>query len=200
MGKQQRGVLRQVFRRELIFMHEIEQEAAFEQGVVHPVHVLPHERSARRLVEQVRPLAHHHAQIGDRALIDEVGVVLGHPVEIFVRRLQPAAVLPHSVLAADDVVIRHHARGQRLVKPHPFFLLRLVDVAPAGRPVDHAAVTLVAILPFCTALQTRPCSAHPQIGVSSPPRPWLSHWNHSQISPSCTRLAVERMPPPRLAK
>ena len=47
-------------------------------------------------------------------------------------------------------------------------------------PVDQAPVTFVAILPDCTALQTRPCSAHPQIGVSSPPRPWLSHWNHSQ--------------------
>ena len=41
-------------------------------------------------------------------------------------------------------------------------------------PVDHAAVTFVAILPFCTALQTRPCMAQPQMGVSSPPRPWLS--------------------------
>src|ERR1051325_9076352 len=69
-----------------------------------------------------------------------------------------------------------------------------------GVPVDQAAVTLVAILPFWTALQTRPWEAHPQIGVSSPPRPWLSHWNHSQISPSLTRSAVLRIPPPRLAK
>ena len=66
--------------------------------------------------------------------------------------------------------------------------------------MDQAPVTLVAILPFCTALQTRPCSVQPQMGVSSPPRPWLSHWNHSQTSPSFTRLAVLRMPPPRLAK
>ena len=63
-----------------------------------------------------------------------MGVVPGHPVEILMRRLQPAAVLAHSVLAADDVVIRHHSRGQRLVKPHLFFLLRLVDVAPTGAP------------------------------------------------------------------
>src|ERR1044072_3149048 len=76
----------------------------------------------------------------------------------------------------------------------------LYTLRQRGVPVDHAAVTLVAILPFCTAWQTRPCSAHPQIGVSSPPRPWLSHWNHSQISPSFTSAALLRMPPPRLAK
>src|SRR5437870_4653779 len=67
-------------------------------------------------------------------------------------------------------------------------------------PVDQAPVTFVAILPDCTAAQTRPCCAQPQIGVSSPPRPWLSHWNHSHTFPSSTRLAVERIPPPRLAK
>src|ERR1022692_4130608 len=197
-------------------MHEIEQEAAFEQGVIHPVHVLSHERATRRLVEQAGPLAHHHAQIRDRALIDEVGIVPGHPIEVSPGRLQPAAVLAHPVLAADNVVIRRHSRGERLVKPHLFLLPGLVDVTPAGRAggprprhvgghlalldgVAHA-VTLVAILPFWTAWHTRPCRAHPQIGVSSPPRPWLSHWNHSQTSPSFTRLAVLRMPPPRLPK
>ena len=92
-----------------------------------------HQRSARRLVEQVRALAHHHADIGDGALVDEVGVVPRHPVEVLARRLQPAAVLAHAVLAADDVVIRHHAAGQRLVEPHLLFLRRLVHVAPARR-------------------------------------------------------------------
>src|ERR1700691_1814891 len=76
----------------------------------------------------------------------------------------------------------------------------LYTLRQRGVPVDHAAVTFVAILPFCTALHTRPCIAQPQIGVSSPPRPWLSHWNHSHTSPSCVRLAVEPTPPPRLAK
>ena len=69
-----------------------------------------------------------------------------------------------------------------------------------GAPVDHAPVTLVAILSGCTAWQTRPCIAQPQIGVSSPPRPWLSHWNQSASSPSDTRSAVERTPPPRFPK
>src|SRR5258708_34780342 len=76
----------------------------------------------------------------------------------------------------------------------------LYTLRQRGVPVDHAAATLVAILPFCTALHTRPCSAQPQIGVSSPPRPWLSHWNHSQTSLTVTRLAVLPMPPPRLKK
>src|ERR1039458_1564021 len=114
-------------------MHEIEQEAAFEQGVIHPVHVLSHERATRRLVEQAGPLAHHHAQIRDRALIDEVGIVPGHPIEVSPGRLQPAAVLAHPVLAADNVAIRRHSRGERLVKPHLFLFPGLVDVTPAGR-------------------------------------------------------------------
>ena len=33
VGQQQRGVFRQVLGRELVFVHEIEEEAAFEQGV-----------------------------------------------------------------------------------------------------------------------------------------------------------------------
>ena len=114
-------------------MHEVEEKAAFEQCIVHAVHVLPHLRAARRPVEQVRALAHHDAQIRNGPLIDEVGVVPRHPLEIFPRRLQPAAVLAHSVLAADDVVVRHHAGGQRLVEPHLLFLRRLVHVAPARR-------------------------------------------------------------------
>src|SRR3954452_10941013 len=59
-----------------------------------------------------------------------------------------------------------------------------------GLPVDHAAVTFVLVLPFITALHTRPCSVQPHIGVSSPPRPWLSQLNHSQTSPSCFRFGV----------
>ena len=68
-------------------------------------------------------------------------------------------------------------------------------------PMDFTDfVTFVDIFPFWTARQTRPCSVQPQSGAGAPPRPWLSHWNHSQISPSCIRLVLERMPPPRLAK
>src|ERR1041384_326541 len=67
-------------------------------------------------------------------------------------------------------------------------------------PVDHAAVTLVLVLPFITALHTRPCSVHPQIGVSSPPRPWLSQLNHSATVPSSFRLAMQWMLPPILPK
>src|ERR1035437_7342137 len=70
-------------------MHEIEEEAAFEQGVIHAVHVLPHESPARGPVEQVGALAHHHAHIRDEALIDEVGVVPGHPLKIFPHALHP---------------------------------------------------------------------------------------------------------------
>mgnify|MGYP003693994087 CR=1 FL=1 len=44
-------------------------------------------------------------------LFDEVGIVFSHPVEVFARRLQPAAILAHAVLAADDVVIRDHSRA-----------------------------------------------------------------------------------------
>src|SRR6478736_1843158 len=76
----------------------------------------------------------------------------------------------------------------------------LYTLRQRGTPVDQAAVTLVDIFPFWTALHTRPWSAHPQIGVSSPPRPWLSHWNHSHTFPSSTRFALDRTPPPRFAK
>src|ERR1039457_7586282 len=57
-------------------------------------------------------------------------------------------------------------------------------------PVDHAPVTLVAAFPSWIAWQTRPCNVHSQIGESSPPRPWLSPWNHSQSFPDrkSTRL------------
>src|SRR5437660_11022110 len=67
-------------------------------------------------------------------------------------------------------------------------------------PVDQAAVTLVLVLPFMIELHTRPCMVQPQIGVSSPPRPWLSQLNHQQMSPSSFRFGVARMLPPRFAK
>ena len=60
-------------------------------------------------------------------------VVLRHPVEVLARGLQPAAVFAQSVLAAHDVMVRHHSRRQRFVEPHLLFLLPLGDVAPAGR-------------------------------------------------------------------
>src|ERR1039458_6800551 len=59
-------------------------------------------------------------------------------------------------------------------------------------------VTLVLVRPFITALQTRPCRAQPHMGVSSPPRPWLSQLNHSQASPSSLRFGVHRTLSPRL--
>src|ERR1022692_3408457 len=65
-------------------------------------------------------------------------------------------------------------------------------------PVDQPPVTLVVVRPFITALQTRPCRAQPHMGVSSPPRPWLSQLNHSQASPSSLRFGVHRTLSPRL--
>src|SRR5450755_2097191 len=62
-----------------------------------------------------------------------MGIMPGHPIEIFSRRLQPAAVLAHPVLATDDMVVRCHSRSERLVEPHLLFLPGLVDVTPAGR-------------------------------------------------------------------
>src|ERR1700733_7188526 len=67
-------------------------------------------------------------------------------------------------------------------------------------PVEYEPVTFAAVLPSRTALQTRPCMLHPQIGASSPPRPWLSAWNQAQKAPSSARLGPPCTPPPRLAK
>ena len=41
VGQQQRRILLQLLGREFVLMHEIEKEAAFEQRIVHAVHVLP---------------------------------------------------------------------------------------------------------------------------------------------------------------
>ena len=93
-------------------MHKIEQEAAFQQRIVQAIHVLRHQRAVRRPIEQVRALAHHDADIGNGTLVDEMRVVLRHPVEIFASRFQPAAIFAQPILAADDVVVRRHAAGQ----------------------------------------------------------------------------------------
>jgi len=66
-------------------------------------------------------------------------------------------------------------------------------------PVDHMPVTLVLVRPFIVAWHTRPCKVQPQMGVSSPPRPWLSQLNQWHTSANCFRFAVQRTPPPRLA-
>jgi len=60
-------------------------------------------------------------------------------------------------------------------------------------------VTFVIERPFMTAVATRPCEEQPQIGVASPPRPWLSALNHSLTCASRWRFGVACRPPPRLA-
>src|SRR6266481_520486 len=52
-------------------------------------------------------------------------------------------------------------------------------------PVEYEPGTFAAVLPSRTALQTRPCMLHPQIGASSPPRPWLSAWNQAERAQLC---------------
>ena len=51
VGKQQCRILLQILRRHFLFVHEIEEKAAFQQGVVHAVHILRHGRAAWRFIE-----------------------------------------------------------------------------------------------------------------------------------------------------
>ncbi len=82
-------------------------------------------------MEELRPLPHHDPDGRNRPAVDEMWLVLRHPVEIQPRGLERSAIFSEAGLAADDVVVRDHAGGQRLVHPHPRLLGRLVDVAPA---------------------------------------------------------------------
>src|SRR5258707_354260 len=74
--QQQGGILRKIVWRELLLVHEVEEETSFQQRIVHPVDVLRHQRSAWRRVEQLRPLAHHDADVRDRSSVDEMRLVL----------------------------------------------------------------------------------------------------------------------------
>ena len=61
-------------------------------------------------------------------------------------------------------------------------------------------MTFVTVRPFTTALATLPCCEAPQIGVASPPRPWLSALNHWQTSATRIRFGAALMPAPMLAR
>ena len=82
-------------------------------------------------VEPLRALAHHHRDVRNRRLVDQMFVMLRQPVEVLAPGLLPAAVRTQALFAADEVIPRNHAAGDGLVHPHLRFLSGLMDVAPA---------------------------------------------------------------------
>src|SRR5579862_5662371 len=71
VGQKQRAIFAETLRVEPLFVHVVEVEAAAEEGLVDAMSRLTHVRSGLRcrwpLVEKLRALPHHHADIGDGA-------------------------------------------------------------------------------------------------------------------------------------
>jgi hypothetical protein len=87
-------VVLEVIGGEIVFMHEVEWESAFEQRVVEALHGLGAVSFSRGLIKQLGSLSHHDCDICHRALVFEMAVVSRKPIEEFASRFLPSAIRP----------------------------------------------------------------------------------------------------------
>src|SRR4051812_49059532 len=131
VGQDQGFVFPEILRAEVVFVDELEKEAAFEQGIVDAVDVLLSAALVWRFVEQLSALAHYDAEICNWLLVKKVFLVFRQPIEVLPARFVPAAVLTQTGLASDEVIPGHHTARYRFVHPHLGLLRTLRDIAPA---------------------------------------------------------------------
>ncbi len=127
VGQNHGRIFLQRLRVEVVLMHEIEQEAAFQQGVVHALQKVARRSAAGRCVERIHALAKDHRHARQRLLVDEVRLVLRDPLKEIAPRRAPALVLR---CAAQPVIPRHHAARRGLRHPHRGLGRRLRGVPP----------------------------------------------------------------------
>ena len=145
VGEDQPTVAAERIRREIVFVNEVEDEAAVEQGIVHSLQEVGNVAAAGRLVERVGALREHDRKIRDGLFDLEVGRVGGDPLVEAAAGLFPAVIFRFT---AEPVIPGCHAAGRGLSHPHGGFERSLGGVPPqrvgvgvrAGHIGDRAAL------------------------------------------------------------
>ena len=115
VGQQKHDIFFQGIRVEIVLMYEVERIPGLEQCVIQALQKFGRVAAAGWLVEGITALGKHHADICQRATVDEMAFVFGNPIEEAPPGVAPAQIVWRT---AQPVVPRDHSAGGGLGHPH----------------------------------------------------------------------------------